>query len=278
MKKIWITGAGGRMGAALTHYFKGWGYKVFATDLEDGDVSDEATVMKLAGRQLPDVIINCAGYTNIADCQINQELAYKVNTIGARNLAMAARSTGALLVQMSTDDIFDGTASVPYHEFDAAAPRSAYGRSKLAAEEFVRTLAGRYLIIRSCWVYGGGRDMVEAILESAKKGEPLKMANNQIASPTSIKEIARTIEAMLDSQECGTYHVVCKGACSRYEFAKEVLKKAHREDVPVEPIIVQDQRPNYSVLDTMMLRITGIEEPKEWTAALSDYIIESHFD
>ena len=118
--------------------------------------------------------------------------------------------------------------------------------------------------------------MVEQILTAADRGETLKMANNQIASPTSIKEIARTIAAMLDTQECGTYHVVCKGACSRYEFAKEVLKKAHRT-ADVEPIIVEDQRPNYSVLDTMMLRITGVEEPKEWTAALSDYIIESHF-
>ena len=277
MKKIWITGAKGRVGSALTRYFEGWGYKVFATDLEDCDVSDEAGVMKLADRQLPDVIINCAGYTNIAACQENQEMAYKVNTIGARNLAMAAQSTGALLVQLSTDDIFDGTASVPYHEFDTAVPRSTYGKSKLAGEEFVKTLAGRYLIIRSCWVYGGGGDMVEQILTAADKGEVLKMANNQIASPTSIKEIARTIAAMLDSQECGTYHVVCKGSCSRYAFAKEVLKKAHKEAV-VEPVIVEDQRPNYSVLDTMMLRITGIEEPKEWTAALSDYIIESHFD
>lgn len=237
MKKIWITGAKGRVGSALTRYFEGWGYKVFATDLEDCDVSDEASVMKLADRQLPDVIINCAGYTNIAACQENQEMAYKVNTIGARNLAMAAQSTGALLVQLSTDDIFDGTASVPYHEFDTAVPRSTYGKSKLAGEEFVKTLAGRYLIIRSCWVYGGGGDMVEQILTAAEKGEVLKMANNQIASPTSIKEIARTIAAMLDSQECGTYHVVCKGSCSRYAFAKEVLKKAHKEAV-VEPVIV----------------------------------------
>ena len=270
MKKIWITGANGRVGAALTRYFTGWGYRVFATDLEDCDVSDEVAVMKQATRQLPDVIINCAGYTSIAACQENQEMAFKVNTIGARNLAMAAQSSGALLVQLSTDDIFDGTASVPYHEFDNAAPRSTYGKSKLAAEEFVKTLAGRYLIIRSCWVYGGGGDMVEQILTAADRGETLKMANNQIASPTSIKEIARTIAAMLDTQECGTYHVVCKGACSRYEFAKEVLKKAHRT-ADVEPIIVEDQRPNYSVLDTMMLRITGLYQMPDWKTALADY-------
>jgi dTDP-4-dehydrorhamnose reductase len=276
MQKIWITGAKGRVGAALTHYFQGWGYKVYATDLEDCDVSDEAAVMKLANSQLPDVIINCAGYTDVAGCTTNEELAYKVNAIGARNLAMAARSTGALLVQLSTDDVFDGTATQPYHEFDQTIPRSTYGKSKLAGEDFVKTLSGRYLIIRSCWVYGGGNDMVSFVLDAAKKGDPLQMPNNQIASPTSVKEIARTIAAMLNTQECGTYHVVCKGACSRYEFAKEVLKKAHK-DIPLEPIIVEDQRPNYSVLDTMMLRITGVEEPKEWTAALSDYIIESHF-
>lgn len=274
MKKIWITGAEGRVGSALTRYFRSWGYKISATGREDGDVSQEASVMKLANFMLPDVIINCAGYTDVAACETQVEDAYRVNAIGARNLAMAARSTGALLVQLSTDDVFEGTASQPYHEFDATHPRSTYGKSKLAGEDFVRTLAGRYLIIRSSWVYGGDGDMVDFVLKAADKGEPLQMPNNQIANPTSIKEIARTIEAMLKTEECGTYHVVCKGSCSRYEFAREVLKKTHRT-LELEPVIVEDRRPNYSVLDTMMLRITGVEEPKEWTAALSDYIIES---
>lgn len=274
MKKIWIAGAEGRVGAALTRYFRGWGYKVFATGKADGDVSQEAVVMKIANTQLPDVIINCAGFTNVALCETEFESAYRVNAVGARNLAMAARSTGALLVQLSTDDVFDGSASKPYHEFDTTVPRSTYGKSKLAGEEFVKTLAGRYLIIRSSWVYGGPGDMVDFVLKSAEQGGVLQMPNNQIANPTSIKEIARTIAALLETEECGTYHVVCKGSCSRFEFAREVLKKTHRT-VDLEPIIVEDQRPNYSVLDTMMLRITGVEEPKEWTAALSDYIIES---
>jgi dTDP-4-dehydrorhamnose reductase len=274
MKKIWITGASGRVGGALTRYFRGWGYKVFATDLEDGDVSQEAVVMKIANTQLPDVIINCAGFTNVAACETQVEDAYRVNAIGARNLAMAAKSTGALMVQLSTDDVFEGTASQPYHEFDATVPRSTYGKSKLAGEEFVKTLAGRYLIIRSSWVYGGGGDMVAHVLAAAEKGEPFQMPNNQIANPTPIKEIARTIAALAETDECGVYHVVCKGSCSRYEFAREILKKT-RKSAEVEPVIVENQRPNYSVLDTMMLRITGVEEPKEWTAALSDYIIES---
>jgi dTDP-4-dehydrorhamnose reductase len=247
---------------------------VFATDLEDGDVSQEAVVMKIANTQLPDVIINCAGFTNVAACETQVEDAYRVNAIGARNLAMAAKSTGALMVQLSTDDVFEGTASQPYHEFDATVPRSTYGKSKLAGEEFVKTLAGRYLIIRSSWVYGGGGDMVAHVLAAAEKGEPFQMPNNQIANPTPIKEIARTIAALAETDECGVYHVVCKGSCSRYEFAREILKKT-RKSAEVEPVIVENQRPNYSVLDTMMLRITGVEEPKEWTAALSDYIIES---
>lgn len=276
MKKIWITGAEGRVGSALTHYFRGWGYKVFATGLEDGDVSQEDTVMRIANHQLPDVIINCAGFTDVAACETDMESAYRVNAIGARNLALAARSAGALLVQLSTDDVFEGTASKPYHEFDNAVPRSTYGKSKLAGEEFVRTLAGgRYLIIRSSWVYGGKGDFVDHILTAASEQKgPLPVANNQVANPTSIKEIARTIAALLETEECGTYHVVCKGSCSRYELAREILKKTHRS-LELEPVIVENQRPNYTVLDTMMLRITGVEEPKEWTAALSDYIIEN---
>ena len=277
MKKIWITGANGRVGSALTRYFRGWGYKVFATDIEDGDVSQEETVMKLANSQLPDVIINCAGFTDVSACETEFEAAYRVNTVGARNLSMAARSTGALLVQLSTDDVFEGTASKPYHEFDTTTPRSTYGKSKLAGEEFVKTLAGRYLIIRSSWVYGGKGDFIDQVMAAAdKQAGPLQVANNQVANPTSIKEIARTIAALLTTEECGTYHVVCKGSCSRYEWAREILKKTHRQ-LELEPVIVENQRPNYTVLDTMMLRITGIEEPKEWTAALSDYIIESKF-
>ncbi len=277
MKKIWITGAEGRVGSALTQYFRGWGYKVSATGLEDGDVSQEASVMKLANSLLPDVIINCAGYTDVSACEEDAESAYRVNAIGARNLAMAARSTGALLVQLSTDDVFEGTASKPYHEFDTAVPRSTYGKSKLAGEEFVRTLADRYLIIRSSWVYGGKGDFVDYVLSAAKaQNGPLPVANNQVANPTPIKEIARTIEALLGTEECGTYHVVCKGSCSRYEFAREILRKAHKQ-LELEPVIVENKRPNYTVLDTMMLRITGVDEPKEWNAALSDYIIENNF-
>ena len=184
---IWITGADGHVGTALHKVLPEHGYHVLCTNKEDVDVTDMDAVRLYAEMNRPTVIINCAALTNPSECEANPEEAYKVNAIGARNLATAAERLGAKLVQMSTDDVFDGDSEVPYNEFDNPVPRSIYGKSKLAGERMVSSLCTRHIIIRSSWVYGTGADFVHEFLEADGR---IEVASDECAVPTSAKELA----------------------------------------------------------------------------------------
>lgn len=271
---IWITGADGHVGSALQKLLPGNGYHLLCTNQTDVDVTDAAAVQLYADMNRPVAIINCAALSNPAMCEENPERAYSVNSIGARNLAVAAQRTSACLIQMSTDDVFDGHGTAPYNEFDPfPAPHSIYGKSKLAGEQFVRQLCPRHIIIRSSWVYGTGSDFVDTFLHA---GDELKVANNEIAVPTSAKELAKVILSLLDSTNYGTYHAVCTGGpVTRYEYA-ETLKELTGKQIRLIPVIGDgEERPAYSVLDNMMLRISGMEEPKNWKDALAEFLAES---
>lgn len=271
---IWITGADGHVGSALQKLLPGNGYYLLCTNQTDVDVTDAEAVQLYADMNRPMAIINCAALSNPAVCEKNAENAYKVNAIGARNLAAAAQRVGARMIQMSTDDVFDGQGTEPYNEFSPfPAPISIYGKSKLAGERLVRQLCTRHIIIRSSWVYGTGADFVDTFLSA---GEQLEVANNEIAVPTSAKELAKIILALLNSGNYGTYHAVCTGGpVTRYEYA-EILKELTGKQVKLIPIIGGgEHRPAYSVLDNMMLRICGMEEPCNWKDALSEFLTES---
>lgn len=271
---IWITGADGHVGSALQKLLPGNGIHLLCTNQTDVDVTDAEAVQLYADMNRPFAIINCAALSNPAACEANPEEAYKVNAIGARNLASAAQRVGARMIQMSTDDVFDGQGSTPYNEFDPFPnPNSVYGKSKLAGERLVRQLCARHIIIRSSWVYGTGSDFVDTFLSA---GAELKVANNELAVPTSAKELAKIILALIGSSNYGTYHAVCTGGpVTRYEYA-ETLKALTGKDVKLVPVIGGgSERPIYSVLDNMMLRISGMDEPKNWKDALAEFIKES---
>ncbi|MCD8189630.1 MAG: NAD(P)-dependent oxidoreductase [Clostridiales bacterium] len=191
---------------------------------------------------------------------------------GARNIAAEAEPVNCKVIQFSTDDVFDLNKSFPYTEFDVAMPNNVYGKSKYAGERMIESLSTRYVIVRSSWVYGIGRDFVNTVLEAADSGDELRVPINQIACPTSASELAKVIKQFIDQDIYGVYHAVCKGSCSRYEFAQEVLRLTGKTAnlVPVDSD--HGMRPKYSVLDNMMLRLEGLEEPREWKAALADYI------
>ena len=249
-------------------------YQLYCTDIEDVDITDLEQVELFADMQRPDVIINCAGVTDVQYCEEHVEQAYKVNAVGARNLSLAAGRVGAKMIQISTDDVFAGDSTVPYNEFDFPAPGTVYGKSKYAGENFVKELVQKHIIVRSSWVYGLGRDYVDYVLEESEKKEVLEAAHNQFAVPTSAAEIARVIVHLMEESLYGVYHVVCKGSCSRYEFAQEIIRLAGR-DTRVVPVMDNHQiRPNYSVLDNLMLRITGVEEPGDWKEVLEAYMEE----
>lgn len=277
MKKIWITGAEGHIGTALLDLLEGVEYQLLPTDIEEVDITKIDEVTQFVHVNRPDVVINCAGLTDVQECENNVDEAYRVNAIGVRNVALAANEVNAKVIQISTDDVFDKESRVPYNEFDNVHPRTIYGKSKEAGEKILTQLLNRFVIIRSSWIYGIGRDFVDEVLRNVGQGKTMEVPNNQYAAPTSAKELAKVIRYFIDNEEYGLYHVVCPGSCSRYEFARTILEYSGKTgELDLYPVVIEDSaRPTYSVLDNMMLRLTGIEEPKDWKAALKEYLDET---
>lgn len=274
MKRIWITGAEGHIGSALMDLLDCTKYYLMATDKEDVDITDLRAVNQYVRLNRPDVIINCASLTDVAYCEEHPDEAYKVNAIGVRNIALAANEIHCRVIQMSTDDVFDLESDVPYNEFDPIHPKTLYGKSKAAGEHLLTQLQNRFVIIRSSWIYGIGHDFVNDVLDAADKGGKMNVPNNRYASPTSATELANVIMHFIDSDEYGLYHVVCPGGCSRYEFARAILEYSGKINaLYLNPVLSSNSmRPAYSVLDNMMLRLTGIPEPKDWRTALKEYL------
>lgn len=277
MKKIWITGAEGHIGTALLDLLEGVEYQLLPTDIEEVDITKIDEVTQFVHVNRPDVVINCAGMTDVQECENNVDEAYRVNAIGVRNVALAANEVNAKVIQISTDDVFDKESRIPYNEFDNVHPRTIYGKSKEAGEKILTQLLNRFVITRSSWIYGIGRDFVDEVLRNVGQGKTMEVPNNQYAAPTSAKELAKVIRYFIDNEEYGLYHVVCPGSCSRYEFARTILEYSGKAgELDLYPVVIEDSaRPTYSVLDNMMLRLTGIEEPKDWKAALKEYLDET---
>ena len=273
MKKIWILGGEGHIGSALTELLDIKEYEILSTDIEEVDITKNDEVYLYAERYRPDVIINASGITDLKECRENIEKAFKVNAIGVRNLSVCANKIGAKIIQISTDDVFDGTSIVPYNEFDDTNPRSIYGKSKLAGEKFLRDMAGKYIIIRSSWVYGTGKDFVNYILNYPDSNSGIEISSEEIASPTSAKEIAKVILRLMRKMQYGIYHIACKGSCNRVEFANEILRLSNKK-LKIISVDKIENRPTYSVLDNLMLRISDMEEPLTWKEALKEYIKE----
>ena len=280
MMKIWVSGASGQVGTAITDVADPLAFELLNTDVEELDITEIDEVLNFAELNRPDVIINCAGMTDVALCEKNPELAYKVNALGARNLSIAARKIGAKLVQISTDDVFDGQSSEPYCEFDDTNPKTVYGRSKRAGENYVKEFTEKHFIIRSNWIYGKGKNFVSNLLERVKTEHVLPVASDQFGSPTSANDLARLLLELMDTNEYGTYHITAKGTCSRYEFAKEILRLTDH-DVTIQPVPTKESefssvRPAYAVLDNFILRILNMQEMPEWRESLKIFLKENY--
>jgi len=277
MLKVWITGASGHVGSALAQLLDRTKYQLLMTDKEDIDVTDLEQVKHYARLNRPDVVINCASLTDVAYCEEHVDEAYNVNALGVRNVAEAVEEISGKLIHMSTDDVFCSSSDRPYNEFDKTHPRSIYGKSKEAGESFVSQLCKRFVIIRSSWTYGIGKDFVDEVLRAVGSEEEFLVAENRFGVPTSCKELAKVIRYFIDNDEYGLYHAVCKGSCNRYEYAQAILEYTGNTDkLKLVPVNKNDiMRPDYCVLDNMMLRLSGIEEPAEWRAALKEYLDET---
>ena len=251
-----------------------------SSDLGDGikalDITNIDAVMKLAREEKPDVIINCAAHTAVELCESQWDLAYQINAIGARNLSIAAAEVGAKMVQVSTDYVFDGTGTRPYTEFDDPGTNSAYGKTKLEGERFVKEFAPRHFILRTAWLYGDGKNFLKTMLKLSEAHEEVKVVKDQFGTPTSAAELARLIKFLEPTENYGTFHATCEGQCSWAEFAEKIFELAGKA-TKVIPITTEEynakvQRPAYSVLDNYMLRLTSNYKMADWEAALKEFM------
>ena len=275
MLKLWIVGSNSQVGTALNELIEPLDIEVFNTDKEEIDIANTNDIIRFGEINRPDVIINCAAITNLDECASDKDQAFRVNALGPRNLCIVARKIGAKVVQLSTDDVFDGTNDRPYNEFDRTNPQTIYGRSKKAGEDYVKEFTHKHVIIRSNWVYGKkGKNFVNDLLNYDQA--VLNVAGDQLGSPTSAKDLARAILYLIKTNEYGTYHITCKGVCSRYEFAQYLKERADKK-IELKKVEAKDVdkgtvRPAYAVLDNFILRLVNEFEMPDWKTSLDEYL------
>ncbi|GKX67808.1 dTDP-4-dehydrorhamnose reductase [Inconstantimicrobium mannanitabidum] len=287
--KIIVTGARGQLGSQIVEDInKGYSEigelpeviknaEVLGIDVEELDISDLNKVKEFISIQRPDVVINPAAYTNVDGCESNEQLAYQINALGARNLAIACEGIGAKLLHISTDYVFSGEGNVPLKEYELPAPQSVYGKTKLAGEEFVREFCSKYYIVRTSWLYGyNGKNFVYTIMKAAQERGVLKVVNDQKGNPTNAEDLIHHLLKIILTDEYGIYHCTGEGECSWYDFASKIVEYGNIECI-VNPCTSDEfpsptKRPTYSSLDNMMLRVTVGNEVREWQKALKEFI------
>jgi dTDP-4-dehydrorhamnose reductase len=271
-----IAGASGMLGIDLQSAFAD--QDVTALRRADLDVTDlEAVRAAVSGH---DVVINAAAYTKVDDAESNEEAAYAVNALGAKNLAIASREAGAKLVQVSTDYVFDGSATTPYEEDAERNPISAYGRTKAAGEEFaLGEHPGGAYVVRTAWLYGGhGPNFAATMIRLAGTHETVSVVTDQLGQPTWTADLARQIRRLVESDApAGVYHGTNSGQCSWYEFAKAIFAETGLDPERVLPtdssaFVRPAPRPAYSVLGHERWATVGIPQMRDWRAALREAV------
>ncbi|MBI5583083.1 MAG: dTDP-4-dehydrorhamnose reductase [Deltaproteobacteria bacterium] len=254
-------------------------HEVVPCSINDLDITDRAAVTERLRSCRPEVVVNCAGYTNVDGAETSREEAFRVNALGVHYLALACRETGAALCQISTDYVFDGRAHKPYLPWDVPGPVNAYGASKWAGECLIQTLLRNFYIVRTSSLYGkSGPNFVATILQKVQEGQSLSVVADQIMSPTWTVNFSRGLSALLETGLYGLYHLTdqTKGGISWFDFTQAILK-AVGSDLEVRPASAAEikrpaRRPAYSVLDTSYLTMGTGYEPLDWQEALKQFI------
>ena len=269
--KVLVSGSGGQLGLELAELLPRRGHEVVALSKGELDVANFGALRLALEEHSPDVIVNAAAYTNVDGCETKIDLAYRVNALGPRNLAQLCEERGCDLLQVSTNYVFDGESERPYEPFDTPSPISAYGRTKLAGEEYVRQLTNRWYVVRSAGVYGRGHNFVRTMLRLGVERDVLKVKNDEFISPTHAADLAEGIARVIEDRRYGLYHLTNSGSCSWYEFAKEIfgLAGVGVEVVPVpgSEYPLPAARPANGVLSLL-----GSPQLRHWREALEDYL------
>ncbi|MFP4466121.1 MAG: dTDP-4-dehydrorhamnose reductase [Candidatus Goldiibacteriota bacterium] len=274
--KIIMFGGTGLLGGDLMRACAGR-HEIKALGSADADIRDPEAVTAIVRKNRPDAVINCAAVTNVDDCEKKPDTAFAVNAVGPKNIAITCRDYKVKMIHISTDYVFDGKKGSAYTEFDAPAPVNIYGRSKLAGEMFVKDILNDYLIIRTAWLFGAGRNhFVDYVVNGIKTQDEIIAVEDMVSSPTYSFDLAMQIESMLELNQTGVFHAANKGYASRVEMVEEIMKimkkqaklKAVKQSQWEKPA----QRPVFSALRNYHLDLIDRDKMAGWRDALKRYI------
>jgi dTDP-4-dehydrorhamnose reductase len=268
--KILLAGAGGQLGQCLL--VACGQHELIALDRRALDITELDKVREAIGGHRPDLVVNASAFNEVDGAESRTAEAYAINALGPRNLALGTAAIGIPLVHVSTDYVFDGAIRRPYHEFDAPNPLSAYGASKLAGEDAVRSLNSKHYIVRTAWLYWeNGKNFLMSMYKMADR-PVLKVASDQFGSPTYVPHLAGSIGRLIETEAYGTYHFAGRGGASRWELVHELFTRLGIS-TPVIPVSHREfpgaaRRPTYSVL-------TSIQNPRielpPWQSGLLEF-------
>ncbi|MGI9185607.1 MAG: dTDP-4-dehydrorhamnose reductase [Solirubrobacteraceae bacterium] len=274
--RVLITGAGGMLGQDVRVAAQAAGHETVAVPRAELDIADPAAVASVVTDTRPEIVINCAAWTDVDGAETDDQRALAVNGPGAGQVAGAAAAAGAWTLQVSSDYVFSGAKRDPYLESDPVSPASAYGRSKLAGERAVAQAAPQaHTIVRSSWLFGTtGHCFPRTILRLATERDQLKVVADQVGCPTFTGHLAEALVALAAMRPLGVLHVAAAGECSWFDFASEIVS-ARRLDCRVVPCTTDEfprpaPRPAYSVLRSE--RGALAPELPHWRAGLSAYL------
>jgi len=274
--KLLVTGAAGMLGRDVMLAAGNAGHDVVGYGRAELDVTDPAALERKFDLERPDVVINCAAWTDVDGAEEAEEAAFAVNGSGAGHVAAAAAKLKAAVLHVSTDYVFDGAKGAPYVESDQPAPLSAYGRTKLAGEEAVVAANKRHFVVRSAGLFGiGGRNFVETMLQLAEDRNEVTVVRDQVGSPTYTWHLAYGIVRLIEGIEYGIHHMAASGQCSWYEFAREIFEQANVEcrvlSITSEEFGAAAPRPAFSALVSQ--REHAIRLPA-WQDGLAGYLAQ----
>ena len=273
---VWVIGGKGLLGKALCASLEREGISFTSTDREDGDITSLDALQKKAVAFHPTHIVNCAAYTQVDLAESEKELAYQINATGPHLLALVANEIGAHLIHLSTDYVFDGTASRLLMETDVCEPINVYGMSKWEGEKNVLKEAPSACVIRTSWLFGkGGNNFLSNLVSWLQTQEEVQVVSDQINRPTYAPDLAEAIIKLLDAQ--GLYHFANGHPLSRFEMAQEILAMGNmkcRKVIPVtsEVFLCAAKRPLYTAMDTTKVSEVLGAPPRSWKEILTDYL------
>lgn len=274
--KVLIIGSEGMLGHDLVDILSREN-EVKTTNINTLDITNINKTIETVKEVNPDVVVHAAAFTDVDGSETNPDMAYKVNALGTRNVAVACKEADSAMVYICTDYVFDGLKGTSYYEYDQTNPLSVYGKTKHIGEIYIRDILNKFYIVRSSWLYGiHGPNFITTMLNLAENNKEIKVVNDQIGSPTYTVDLSKAIAKLIKKPAFGIYHITNSDSCSWYEFAREIFEIAGI-DVELVPVTTEEfprpaPRPKYSVLENYNWKLEGFPEIQSYKTAMRQYM------